>query len=205
MRSLYLLLIVLGLALFATMLIGCKPLESREPIVRIEGMATTGTGVHIGNGIILTAAHVVSEFPKRFTVIDDRGVVRQNSTVLWVAPEYDIALMKVAFTEGWATANLECGEPELGSPIVAEGYAFGAEMFRSIGTVGTATPQSLGPWKAIAIADSSFAPGMSGGPVWDAARNLIGIAVGVRAYQMSLTGLGTYVPGATLCELLGRA
>jgi hypothetical protein len=55
--------------------------------------------------------------------------------------------------------------------------------------------------------------GMSGGGVFDAAGNVLGINVGVAAAPMkvgdgwvpSITGFGMVVPSADVCKLLGRA
>ena len=163
-----------------------------------------GSGVHIGNGYILTAAHVV-DGAKSLKIRTSDGKDR-DATVLWSSKEYDIAAIRTA-EAGIAVSNLDCRTAEAGEVIRASGNPIVLEFVDSYGKVA-GKPRLLGPWKSVLITDITTVPGMSGGPTFDANGNVVGITVGVMTlpsgFSASLTGFGAMVPSSTVCGLLGR-
>lgn len=186
--------------------IAAMPKPLRPAVVRIYNDVGHGSGVHIGGGAILTAAHVVARPDVEYTVVDSKGY-EQKAEILWASKEYDVALLKVP-TSGLLNASaLVCDDLPIGTPVRAEGYGLDKVMFTSLGQVGS-DPIPYGDTKRVVPADISFAPGMSGGPVWTASGGLAGLVSSIKiipmGYSATLTGIGLYVPASTICGLLGR-
>lgn len=164
-----------------------------------------GSGVHIGDGFIVTAAHVIGQ-SKDAQVKSKDGVTRK-ADVLWVNTAYDIALLRTS-SAGLGTAHLSCGSAKAGDPITAYGNPLGIEFVAAYGKIA-GDPRASGPWKSVYVTDMTTVMGQSGGPVFGADGNLIGITVGVMAAQVglsgSLVGYGFVVPSSEVCGLLARS
>lgn len=164
-----------------------------------------GSGVHIGQGYILTAAHVVGD-SARVRLKTSLGDI-QDGTVLWSNKQYDIAMVRADRPERFATAHLSCRTAHAGEAIEARGNPVALEFVSSWGRI-SGDKRELGPWKEVLITDSTTVMGMSGGGVFDSNGNVVGITVGVMTVPMglggSLTGFGTIVPSSVVCMLMGR-
>jgi S1-C subfamily serine protease len=202
MRSLYLLLIVLGLALFATMLVGCKQELFTDSTVKLVVKNGMGSGVHIGNGYVLSAAHVVnSNLPAKVT---DSGGAIHNAVLLWANTEYDIALMKMEGFHDVGASELECSIAPIGTAIEGVGYPLNIARVHVWGLVASGV-QTLGPWKAANFTDMSVLQGQSGGPVFNTAKKVVGLMVGIRqSPQNHWTAFSVMVPASVICTLMGR-
>jgi S1-C subfamily serine protease len=168
------------------------------------GAFAHGSGVHIGNGLFLTAAHVV-QGAEPIRLKTDRG---------WTVPaerlcanaDYDAALLRVAGLKGIAAAPLSCLAPAVGDAIHIVGNPANMEFVRTYGRIAS-TMAVHGPWRAAMVVDITILPGMSGAPVFDEAQQIAGLAVGVweqGTFARAPTGLGYIVPGAAICPLLAR-
>lgn len=164
-----------------------------------------GSGVHIGNGYILTAAHVVGD-AKSVKLKSSIGDI-QEGTVLWVNSTYDIALVQAERPARFKSARLSCRTAKTGEAIESRGNPTQLEFVSAWGRISGDT-RELGPWKSVLITDSTTVMGMSGGGVFDGNGDVIGITVGVMSvgnmFGQSLTGFGTVVPSSVACKLLGR-
>src|SRR5690606_16649286 len=69
----------------------------RFDVVEANGQGAVGSGVYIGNGVIITAAHVLTDdegnFVKSFKIRSDAGDV-QGGEILWANRAYDIAAVR---------------------------------------------------------------------------------------------------------------
>jgi S1-C subfamily serine protease len=166
-----------------------------------------GSGVHIGNGFILTAAHVVDKKDMDFDIkFDDQGVA-EDVEVMWINTKYDIALLRIVDSTGVESRDLNCVDPAIGDPITVEGNPLGFEFVTSYGHVGSTVQTVYWPifsenvaWQAAYAIDADASPGNSGGPVYDANGDIVGIVVG-RAPGEALRWA---VPASTVCNLLGQ-
>lgn len=196
--------------------------------VRIETATGLGSGVYIGNGLILTAAHVVADathcqrrsfdsftakvcdpsFPAYVTLRSDVGDIQQGE-VLWLNKQYDIAAVRPANPRRFSASALACRPVEMGEQITAEGNPFGLQFITMHGYAAGAVTEYAPNWKSAFITDISMASGMSGGGVYDAYGDVIGIGVGVvdphGGPQGSTSGFAFVVPSSEICRLLGRA
>lgn len=181
------------------------PTNQASHTVKLVLPSGHGSGVHIGNGYIVTAAHVVGG-ETGLTLKSSAGDV-QKGTVLWANKTYDIALIKAERPARMASANLDCRNAEVGERVSAEGNPVALEFVTAYGAIA-GSPREIGPWKSAFVVDGTIVMGMSGGGVFDAKGNVVGIAVGVMSvpvgFGASLTGFGAVVPSSVVCALLAR-
>jgi len=162
-----------------------------------------GSGVHIGRGYILTAAHVVAS-GKKLVITTDNGA-SFDVEVLWRNAEYDVALLKLSNYAQIDHINLSCVKPKVGTRITAYGSPLSLDFVSTSGTL--VGHNNIAMWKESAIVDATIIMGMSGGPVVSN-NKVVGISVGVvvapMGFSASITGLGVIVPGNTICRLMAR-
>jgi S1-C subfamily serine protease len=182
------------------------PVLDASPTVLVKVDGGHGSGVHIGNGYIVTAAHVVGDSPG--AVVKDDTDTSQIGTVLWVNKAYDLALIRIDRPE-MRSAPLVC-KPRLtvGDELQAVGNPLSLQFIHTWGRVASYVAER-GPWKSSVIADMAVAPGMSGGPVFDRSGGVVGIVVGTAAVPMgmsaSLVPITYFVPSSAVCGLMARA
>lgn len=173
------------------------------PSVEITIGNTIGSGVNIGNGYVITAAHVVGDSDKA-TVKDDAGHDHAGK-VLWANKSYDVALIHT--DDAMNAASLDCAATSIGESIYTLGNPMGVESITSWGHVA-GKARKWGPWPSVIFTDLSIAPGNSGGAVFDEQGRVVGIAVGVMLARLgvlpTMTGFSTVVPSTVICELLAR-
>lgn len=173
------------------------PLPSSH--VKVTATVGHGSATHIGGGLFVTAAHVVSDGSE--VQIDGAPV-----EVLWVNRAYDIALLRGPADKHAATP-LACVTPDVDTTAFAYGNPGDLEAISTaVRIAGVARELPL--WKLAMPVDGALAPGMSGGGVI-ADGQLIGVTVGVSVTNIgglpSLYGVGFIVPSSVVCSLMGRS
>lgn len=175
------------------------------PNVKIVLKSGHGSGINIGNGYIVTAAHVVEDNTSLDIKFED-GTASKAET-LWVNKGADVALLRFKDDGHTRSARLSCRSPEVGEAVTAFGnpVAFENLVFRGF-VNGKAT--TVGQNKGLIPTDLTIIPGMSGGALYDAAGYVIGInvmtAIVPLGFMPSWTRIGFAVPGTTICGLMGR-
>lgn len=181
------------------------PLMQAGPVVRVTMEKGQGSGVHIGRGYILTAAHVIGN-ETTAKIVDDKGTTRKGE-VLWVNTVYDVALVRIERFSRLAHSPLACGDIPEGTSLVARGNPLGVEFVSFRGWLSGAV-RTVGPWKAAVIMDISGGPGISGGPVYDVKGRVIAIFVGAKlaptGMGSSYVGISIGVPSSAICDLMAR-
>lgn len=165
-----------------------------------------GSATHIGNGIYITAAHVVKDATE-MSVKYDNG---RNATadVLWTNTKYDIALMH-SDVEGVDVASLECRTPIRNESLMLSGNPQSLEFVDTWGKVMGGELTIEPEWEKVIPVDGVVVPGMSGGGAFDIDGDLVGVTVGTMAFQMnymsvSLVPVSYIVPSSVVCFLMGR-
>ncbi|MDX0227197.1 serine protease [Sinorhizobium meliloti] len=179
-------------------------LKTETTVVKVILKNGHGSGVSIGNGFVVTAAHVVQD-SKTATLKTKHGR-NMEAVVLWSNKEYDIALLRFEGAKMDA-ASLDCRLAQAGDFITAYGNPLNVEFASAYGRIA-GEPRAFGPWQSVFVTDITTVMGQSGGPVFDADGRLIGITVGVMGAPMgfshSLVGYGFVVPSRAVCDLLAR-
>lgn len=175
-----------------------------------HGAFLSGSGVYLGDGIVLTARHVVAaqddnptaSFNKVWVTTYDGQTVRAQ--VEWVSVDTDVAVLSVApLTE--PAVKLSCDTTYVGERITVVGNPFMALLWAvTDGTIAGDRPMpaeyqnelaALG-WQSMIPFSATIEPGNSGGPAFDAKGHVVGIVV---AKLDNLSGL---IPSAQICRYL---
>lgn len=166
-----------------------------------------GTGFHIGNGTIVTAAHVVvGAKTVSLKTIDGRIT---SATVDLVDEKADVAFLHTK--SRMLAAELDCRTAKVGEPIMAIGNPLGLEFVTAFGKIA-GEPREAGATRLAYVTDITTVMGQSGGPVF-ANGKVIGVTSAVMVapmqlapdkYVPSLVGFGFVVPSTVVCEMLSR-
>ncbi|WP_247750166.1 serine protease [Rhizobium sp. 16-449-1b] len=132
-------------------------------VVYVDTGSGHGSGVHIGDGYILTAGHV-ADSAKSLQIKTAGGKLRP-ADVLWINKEYDVALLRTD-PKGIGAATLSCRYARVGEDIRAIGNPLSLEFVSSYGRI-SGDVRKLGPWKSVLVTDLTTVMGQSGGPVFD--------------------------------------
>ena len=175
-----------------------KPLASASLFIGTK--TGHGSGIHIGNGYVITAEHVVDGSKQsEIKAIADDG--RELSVrILWASKEFDLALLSINGS-GLESRAIECIDPLPGDLITALGSPLDLRFQQMAGRVSgpvTVIP-TLGTVQPLDIA---LGPGMSGGGILNASGKIVGIS---RAIAGGGIAIGLDVPASTVCLLLGMA
>lgn len=161
-----------------------------------------GTGVSIGRGYVLTAAHVADDTDfgqSQLKIVDSLGKTH-GVEVLWANHKYDVALLHMSGADDVASDHLSCRYLDAGEKLTFVGNPYSLHNITTWGRVANSSIEKIGPWGAINTVNASIDPGMSGGPAFDAHGDVVGINVGA----IPGSGLGTIVPGRVICRLMAR-
>lgn len=179
----------------------------RRSTVKIVLPSGHGSGVHIGDGYILTAAHV-TRGNKDITIKASNGE-EIPAVVLWESTEYDVALLRVDDTRFLGSAHLSCRVAQAGEAIAAHGNPLFMERIITHGTVSGAPVKVERIWASVLPLSLPVAGGMSGGGLFDASGHLVGIIVGFPLQPLgfgmgTMVGISFAVDARTICNLLAR-
>jgi serine protease Do len=150
-------------------------LERVRPVLAVvhNGRRGAGAGVLVGEGLVLTSHHVVAH-GRSFKVTLNDGATYE-ARVLSHAPETDLALLSIP-ANGYPTAVISEGEPRPGELVFAFGHPWGQRGVLTGGVLSAVTTARTQNGEIpILRTDARLAPGNSGGPLLNAAGEIIGI------------------------------
>lgn len=153
-----------------------------------------GSGFIISHdGLILTNAHVVRDAQEVTVKLADRREL--TAKVLGADPATDIAVLKVNAT---GLPTVKFGDPktlQVGDYVLAIGAPFGFDQSATAGIV-SAKGRSLpgDAYVPFIQTDAAVNPGNSGGPLFDAAGNVVGINAEIYSQTGGYQGLAFAIP-----------
>jgi serine protease Do len=153
-----------------------------------------GSGFIVSDdGLVLTNAHVVREARDVNVRLADRREF--TAKVLGSDPVTDVAVLRID-AKGLPTVQL--GDPrklEVGDPVLAIGAPYGLEQTATQGIV-SAKGRSLPGDSVVPFiqTDAAVNPGNSGGPLFDAAGNVVGINAQIFSRTGGYQGLAFAIP-----------
>jgi serine protease Do len=153
-----------------------------------------GSGFIISpDGLILTNAHVVRDAQEVTVKLADRRELRAR--VLGADPATDIAVLRVHAT---GLPSVRFGDPktlQVGDYVLAIGAPFGFDQSATAGIV-SAKGRSLpgDAYVPFIQTDAAVNPGNSGGPLFDAAGNVVGINAQIYSQTGGYQGLSFAIP-----------
>lgn len=185
-----------------------------------DGAIGGGSGSYIGDGLILTARHVVITEP-----LDPQSDRRDNlwvttydgqhvkASIAFVSEDTDFAILRVPALKE-PVARLSCSSPQtgeavkaVGNPLLLINWAVSPGSVVSTKAWDTNVIEVLSGghfdldsagWKTIVGATTPVLPGNSGGPIFDAAGDQIGILVA------GFTPFSGFIPTASVCAEIPR-
>ena len=104
------------------------------PVVKISAEKGHGSGVSIGNGYVLTAAHVIPRGTTEMTALFDNGE-EHTAEVVWSSQAHDIALMRLPEDAEIESATLSCRSLSPGERLIARGNPMNLEHVATHGYV----------------------------------------------------------------------
>lgn len=177
------------------------------PFVR-EGQGA-GTGVVIDRtGHILTNAHVVADATSITVTVNGRA---RSATLVASDTGADIAVVKVADTTGLVAASVAAGTAAVGDEVVAIGNALaldgGLTVTRGIvSALDRDITTSNGSLRGLIQTDAAISSGNSGGPLVNAAGQVVGINTAVAASSggIEASNIGFVIPIETAMRVANR-
>lgn len=170
-------------------------------VVAVEHGGGAGAGIFLGEGRVLTNAHVVrgSGTP----IVRETGGRGLPATLVGRDPATDLALLRVADLDA-APLALAAARVRVGALVVAIGNPLRFERSVSLGVV-SAVDRTLRAarvrMEGLIQHDAAINPGNSGGPLLDAE----GAVVGVNTARVPWAdGIGFAVPGTTAGWVVGE-
>ena len=153
------------------------------------GGSGEGSGVVLArSGIIVTNNHVVEGTTRVNVAFNDGSRRTLRGEVIGVAPERDLAVVRVEATNLVPIRLGESSALRLGDPVVAIGYPLGLggpTVTRGIvsGLDRTVEPGGGARLEGLLQTDAAINPGNSGGPLVDLTGRLVGINTAVARVQ----------------------
>jgi hypothetical protein len=158
-----------------------------------------GSGVIISTtGYVLTNAHVVKD-EKSVGVILSSGL-NLTAEVVRVDQAADVALLKLP-GKGFKSASISLNEALAGTDVIAIGTPGKIELGHSI-TKGIISSKRDIDGKVYLQTDVSISPGNSGGPLFNADRELIGLVCS-KLIGTGIEGVGFAIPIGVALKSLG--
>jgi serine protease Do len=137
------------------------------------GRRGAGAGVLVRDGLVLTSHHVVARGRSFKVILDDDASYEAH--VLSRDPETDLALMAIP-ANGHPSAVFSEREPRPGEMVFAFGHPWGQRAVLTGGVLSAVTVARTRNGKIPVLrTDARLAPGNSGGPLLNAAGEVIGL------------------------------
>jgi putative serine protease PepD len=159
------------------------------------GFSGQGSGfVYTDDGLVLTNNHVVDGATRvTVTLTSDRQA--RAATVVGTDPSKDIAVLRLSNTDNLKVAALgESSALQVGEDVVAIGNALGLRGDPSVTRgIVSAVDRSIGDLTGLIQTDAAINSGNSGGPLVNAAGQVIGINTAI-AVQSNAQNIGFAIP-----------
>lgn len=143
--------------------------------VSVCGSRSTGSGVVVADGLLVTAAHVVGD--ATLVRIDQGGITVTGEVLGVLADERDLAV--IAVDAPMATPLPTAPVPGVGAPLTLVGYPDGGPRTVAVGGRVEVAPKvaALAGGGQIVGVDVGIEAGISGGPAVDETGTVVGIVV----------------------------
>lgn len=170
-----------------------------------------GSGVVVSDYQVLTAYHVIENADA--IVVEFANGVKRHAAVIWEDPEEDIALIGLAVPEGTLVSPVRCSTVEWGEEVIAVGHPLAMRWVLSRGYVASLEEPTIEHDPTWITLDLTIVFGNSGGPIFDLAGNVVGIADafpsvafgGGFAPDRSISGFSFMVPTTAVCGRIPNA
>jgi S1-C subfamily serine protease len=160
-------------------------------------------------GHVVTNFHVIRTADAAEVRFQDHSALRAR--LVGVAPEYDLAVLKVDVPPGRRLHPIQVGSSadlRVGQKVFAIGNPFGLDQTLTAGIVSglerEIRSQGVRPIRDVIQTDAAINPGNSGGPLLDSAGRLIGINTMIYTQSGAYAGVGFAVPVDTVNRVVPK-
>lgn len=181
----------------------------QDSVVMVTNGHSKGTGFHIGNGYIITAAHVVAN-PSEYQIKTQNNDL-YDVDIIETFEEYDVAVLKINVIPSYLTdAKMTCKEPTVGTEIHSIGNPQNLEFTYVWGTVSYSRIDDLfDKIKRVFVVDMTTVPGQSGAPLFNEYGKVEGMISAVMVHPFNgrfpnIVGYGYGIPSNVICDLAGE-
>jgi serine protease Do len=171
-----------------------------RPVLAVvsNGRRGAGAGVLAGDGLVLTSHHVVARGQSFKVTLEDGS--SYEARVLFSDPETDLALLGIP-ANGNGSAVFSEREPRAGEMVFAFGHPWGQRAVLTGGVLSAVTSARTRRGEIpILRTDARLAPGNSGGPLLNAAGEVIGLNAMIFGGDQ-----GIAIPASVIREFLEKA
>ena len=162
-----------------------------------NGRRGAGAGVLAGNGLVLTSHHVVARGRSFKVKLDDDATYEAH--VLARDPETDLALLEIP-ANGHPAAVFSEREPRPGEMVFAFGHPWGQRAVLTGGVLSAVTSARTRHGEIPVLrTDARLAPGNSGGPLLNAAGEVLGLNAMIFGGDQ-----GIAIPASVILQFLER-
>lgn len=189
------------------------PGHSVVEVLSVDGSGH-GTGFYIGDGRIITAAHVArmagDDKKFRITYVDPKTHkdVVLFGTVKWMDSDTDTAEITIDKAPGLEAANLACELPDVsvGTRVTSIGYPLELGLVETWGRIAERNLIGSDGTK-YTVANLTVAPGNSGGPVFDEKGRVVGLTDAISAMPqlgqpIFFPTLSLLIPRSSICAVV---
>lgn len=170
-----------------------------RPILAVvhNGRRGAGGGVIAGDGLVLTNNHVIARGRSFKVTLEDDATY--EARVLTHDPDVDLALLGIP-ADGYPSAVFSKRDARPGELVFAYGHPWGQRNVLTGGVLSAVTTARTRRGEIpILRTDAKLAPGFSGGPLLDAAGEVIGINTMIVGGDQSVA-----VPASVILEFLEK-
>jgi serine protease Do len=166
-------------------------------VVVHNGRRGAGAGVFVGDGLVLTNNHVIARGHFLKVTLDEDA--SYNARVLARDPDVDLALLEIP-ANGHPSAVFSKHDARPGELVFAYGHPWGQRYVLTGGVLSALTAaRTRRGTIPILRTDAKLAPGFSGGPLLNAAGDVIGINTMIVGGDQSVA-----VPASVILDFLER-
>ena len=167
-------------------------------VVVYNGRHGAGAGVLAGDGLVLTNNHVAGDGRALEVTLDDGSTYKAK--VMKRNTNADLALLEIA-EHGHSGATISTKEPRPGEMVFAYGHPWGQRAVLTGGVLSAVTAAHTRKGELpILRSDVQLAPGNSGGPLLNAAGEVLGLNAMIFGGDQSVA-----IPASVIREFLGDA
>lgn len=148
-----------------------RSMDATVQILTKEG--SRGTGFHLGNGLIMTAYHVVNNHDVR--LFYEYNNILHEAILIMYHEEYDLAILQMNRFIPIPTLQFASKDPQIGDRLYALGFHFGIKALK-VASHGHVTGfVKAGDKPQYMMFNAAINSGASGGPIINNKGEVIGI------------------------------
>ncbi|MFA7503206.1 MAG: trypsin-like peptidase domain-containing protein [Burkholderiaceae bacterium] len=167
-----------------------------------QPQSSLGSGVIIGDGLVVTNHHVVEDSTDIEVLFPDSRKI--GAVLVGSDPETDLAVLRLQTEEPVPAIELaDVDKARIGDVVLAIGNPFGVGQTVTMGIISALGRSQLGinTFENFIQTDAAINPGNSGGALIDTQGRLLGINTAIYSRSGGSLGIGFAIPASTVSHV----